>query len=408
MKNRVAITGIGIITPLGSNIEDVWKGLLEGRNGITLLSDFDKSLIKYGMKLVGLCVDFNLDKFQLGRNSKMLIKKMNFLSRMLVYAGLDALDDAGISFPEETRKYRVGAIIGTGTALADRYSGEPYDQRNPKWFLETYPNIYLSYLANIVSLNGYASTIVSACTSGTQSIGEAYKMIQDGRVNIMLAGGIENKFYAPFFSGFSRLYMSTREEDPETAMRPFDKDRSGFVLSKGAAILVLESYEHAINRGARVRAFVEGYGSSINAESLTDASYKGIIDSMEMAIKDAGIEPGNIDYINAHGSSTISNDREESIAIKKLFGDRAFKIPVNSTKSMLGHSFAACGAIESAVCVKSLEDQQVHLTRNFKEGDLFCDLDYVKDRSRKAHILYCMNNTSGIGGYNASLIFKKV
>jgi 3-oxoacyl-[acyl-carrier-protein] synthase II len=327
---------------------------------------------------------------------------------MAVFTGLSALRDAGLSWPEDTRRHNVGAIVGTGTALADRHSAVPLAARNPKWFLETYPNLALGHLSRIAELPGYGSTIVAACTSGTHAVGTAFHMIQSGKADILLAGAVENKFYAPVFSGFRRLNMCTASDDPEKAMRPFDRNRSGFVIAKGACFLVLENRRVADRRGARPRCSVVGYGSSMNACSLTDANRDGIRRSMAGALQDAGLGPTMVDYINAHGTSTISNDREETAAIKELFEKHAYRIPVNSTKSMLGHSFAACGAIESAVCVSSLEDQKVHPTRNFVEGGNDCDLDYVKEGWREANIRYAMNNSSGVGGYNASVIFERL
>jgi len=402
---NVVVTGIGILTSLGADMPSLWQALLDGSNGVRRLRDFNPEISAEGVSLVAPVVDFDLASLGVTNRS---LAGLDFASRMTVYAGLSALKDAGLCWPEDTGKHNVGAIVGTGNALADRYSALPLDARNPKWFLETYPNLALGHLSTIAKLPGYGSTIVAACTSGTQAVGTAFHMIQGGKADVLLAGAVENKFYAPVFSGFRRLNMCTPSDDPENAMRPFDRNRSGFVVGKGACFLVLENQRVAEKRGAWPRCSVVGYGSSMNARSLTDANRDGVCRSMASALKDAGLSPTMVDYINAHGTSTVSNDREETAAIKELFGKHAYRIPVNSTKSMLGHTFAACGAIESAVCVASLEEQKVHPTRNFSDGGSDCDLDYVKEGWREANVRYAMNNSSGVGGYNASVIFERL
>ncbi|HEX2939357.1 MAG TPA: beta-ketoacyl-[acyl-carrier-protein] synthase family protein, partial [Ruminiclostridium sp.] len=388
---------------LGKDLDTFWSSLVAGHNGIKRLPDNVSEAFSNNIYIAGQAVDFSLDEFNLNRKVKRDICNSELLTRMVVYTGLSALIDAGIEYPNETAD--IGSFLGTGTALAYRFDNEKFVDRNPKWFFETYPNIHLSHLCKAASLKGYGSTIVSACAGANLAIGQAFKMIQNGQIEIALAGGADDKLQPPFFSGFSRLNMCTASSDPETAMRPFDKDRNGFVIGQGACMMVLESFEHAQKRGAQPMARLVGHGGSMNAGSIADASHEGIVNSMKMALSDAKLSENDIDYINAHGSSTISNDNEESIAVKEMFGKRAYKIPINSTKSMIGHTFAACGAIEAAVCVKSLQEQTVHVTRNFKQSDLFCDLDYVSENSRKAKINYCMSNTSGIGGYNSTLIF---
>lgn len=402
-RKEVVVSGIGIISSLGREIETVWTHLLEGKNGFTALSD--PAFLRYGIQVAGLAAEFSLDRFHIRPK---LIKEMNFGVKMLVYAGLSALEAASLKFPEETEAYNVGAIVGAGNALVGQHDNFPYEQRPPTWFLETFPNMPLAYLSLAASIKGYGSTIVSACVSSTQAIGNAFKLIQSGQAKIVVAGGMENKLVAPALSGFSRLHMVDSEKDPEKAMRPFDKTRSGFVIGQGACLLVLEEYEHACKRGVSPMGRIVGYGASLSANSLTDACRLGVLNSMRAALEDAHLSPQDIDYINAHGTATLSNDREESLAIKELFGESAYRLVVNSTKSMLGHTFAACGALESAVCIKSLQARQVHPTRNFQLGDSNCDLDYVKGEARKIPIRYCMSNNSGLGGYNATLIFGQL
>ena len=407
-EKEVAVTGIGLVTSLGSDVETIWNSLLRGDNGIKSLDGSNQFAKEFGMNIAGLAASFDLDKFCIDKKGKKTLNGTDYLTKMLVYAGLSSLDDAKIGYPQQTEQYKIGAIIGTGTALAYRHDKVPYEERNPTWFLDTYPNVPLGVLSIIAAIKGYGCTVVSACTSANQAIGHAFKMIQSGQADVMLAGGVDDKFQVPFISGFSRLNMCTKSDNPDTAMRPFDKLRNGFAMGQGACVLVLESLSHAKKRGAAPKGRIVGYGAALNSTSVTDASSEGILNSIEMALKDAKISPQNIDYINAHGSSTVSNDKEESIAIKRLFGEKAYQIPINSTKSMVGHTFAACGAIEAAVCILSMQNQMVHVTRNYSQGDSFCDLDYVKDNSRKASIKYCLSNTSGIGGYNSTLIFGAV
>lgn len=395
---KVVVSGIGILTPLGNTMESNWKAMLNGQNGITGLNS------GLSVNVAGKVSGFDLTQFNV---KKKYISQMDFQTSMLVYCGLSALKNAGITWPQDTSKYFTGAILGTGNAFTSRYNNIDIQDRNPLWFLETYPNMPLSYLSILASLKGYGNTCVSACTSGTHAIGTAFKLIQSGMAKTMLAGGVEDKLIEPAITGFKNLNMCTTESDPDIAMRPFDKKRNGFVIGQGACILVLEEFKHAIERGVKPLCQIAGYGASLNAKSLTDADHEGITNSILMAISDANITPCHIGYINAHGSSTISNDREESLAIKKVFGKKAYNIPVSSTKSMIGHTFAACGAIESAVCVQSLVEQKVHATRNFKEGDVDCDLDFVP-QSRPVTMDYCVNNNSGLGGFNATLVFAKI
>lgn len=403
--NDVVVTGMGILSSLGKSPDQVWNTLVQNQNGIQRITDIEPDLGGYGVDLVAPAVEFDLKSFDIPRKMK---RNLKIDSRMLLYAGLSALDHAGISYPADTEKYNVGAVIGTGTALDDDYRDTAFEDRTPTWFLHTFPNLLLSNLSLAAGIKGYGCTMVNACSSGTQAIGHAFQMIQSGKADIIIAGGMENKLKAPFLSGFSRLNMTTRSSDPDTASKPFDKKRDGFVLGQGGALLVLESERHARWRGAKPLAKIVGYGASLDAVSKTDANKEGKIKSMAGALRDAGLTADKIGYINAHGTSTVSNDSQESLAIKGVFGKKAYDIPVNSTKSMMGHTFAGCGAIESVVCIQSLIHQQVHPTRNFHNPSEECDLDYVPDSAREVDIEYCMNNTSGIGGYNATLIFQKI
>lgn len=405
---QVVVTGIGLVSPLGCDYNKVWDSLLAGENGIRHLTGSYENLKEYQLHIGGIAPCISLNEFSnLDKQCKAKLKNVNMVTKMLVYSGLKAMEDANLQIHEDTEKYNIGAIIGCGSTLAEHYDEIPREERNPKWFFETYPNLVLSYLSIASSIKGYGSTIVSACVGGSHAIGEAFKRIQRGDDTILLAGGVDNKMSHLHVNGFSRLNMISTSTDPESAVRPFDRDRSGLVIGQGACVLVLESLSNAQKRGADIKGRIAGFGSSMDGISVADASSKGKTEAMKRAIKDAGLLPDNIDYINAHGTSTVSNDREESIAIKEVFGKRAYSIPISSSKSMLGHTFAACGAIEAFVCLKSLECQKVHINRNFVEGDQFCDLDYVKDSARNAKMDYCLSNTSGLGGYNSTLVFAK-
>lgn len=399
--NRVVITGMGVVSPLGTERSEVWNNLLKGQNGIINSREYDERLPQWGVDVVAPAAPFDLSTFNL---QKRKVKKLNMETRMLFYAGLSALNHAGLSFPEETSACETGIVLGTGTAMCSEYCGTEYGDRAPSWFFNTFPNLTLSHFSIAAGITGYGCTMVNACSSSTQAIGHAFQMIQAGKTNVLLAGGTENKVKAPFVSGFSRLNMTTKETDPDCASRPFDTGASGFVIGQGCAMLVLESLDHALKRGAEPLAEVVGYGASLDALSLADADKEGKVRSMKAALKDACLTPKDIQYINAHGTSTRSNDEQEARAIAELFGGE--NVLINSTKSMTGHSFAASGAIETFVCVQSLRDQKVHPTRNLKNPRR--DLNFVKNKAVKAPLIHCMNNTSGIGGINSTLILKRI
>ncbi|WP_024834486.1 beta-ketoacyl-[acyl-carrier-protein] synthase family protein [Ruminiclostridium josui] len=407
--NQVVVTGIGLVTPLGCNYNEVWNSLLAGENGIRRLSGDFSRLSENQVYIGGVMPELPFHQLKMMNSGyKAKCRHLGPTAKMLIYAGLKALEDANLSTPDDTQRYNIGAVVGAGSTLAEEYDGIPLEDRNPKWFLETYPNLLLSHLASAASLKGFGCTILSACAGGNQAIGEAMKKIQRGEETVLLAGAVDNKLSYLHTSGFSRLKMCSTSDDPESAVKPFDKNRNGFVIGQGACMLVLESLSNALKRGADIKGRIVGYGNALDGGSLTDASYKGKIAAMQRALDDAGLQADGIGYINAHGTSTVSNDKEESIAIKEVFGNKSYEIPVSSTKSMIGHTFAACGAIEAFVCIKSLLDQRVHITRNFQEGDQFCNLDYVKGSARDVKMDYCISNTSGLGGYNSSLIFARV
>lgn len=408
-KHEVVITGVGIVSPLGSGCDDVWNKLLGCENGVKALGTDYEGVLKNDIHVAGLCEEVSFQEFDfLDSRKRKNIGKLNKATQMAIYCGLKALKDAKLKVPDDCNKYRIGSILGAGSALADRYEGQKVEERNPKWFLETYPNLLNGYLSLYASLNGYGSTIVNACVGGTQALGEAFKKIQHGEEQIMLAGGVDDKVSSTYASGFDRLRMSSKQRNPDEACRPFDEQRDGLVLSQGACCFILESLESARERGAQVKGRIVGYGNSMDAESIIGTSAKGKTMAMQCALKDAGIRAEDIGYINAHGTSTANNDLEECLAIRNVFGEYAHKIPISSTKSMMGHTFAACGAIQGFVCMKSLQEQIVHANRNFKNCSQQMELDYVKDKCRKVDMEYCISNTSGLGGFNSTLVFQRI
>ena len=403
-ETEIVVTGFGIVCSLGDNPESVWLNLLNGLNGVRSIGSCHKELAGYGVHVlapaVEVCVDNEIEdkngsKHEQGIENACLCRN----------AGIKS---AGIVPHIDTKRSNPGAIIGTGNALGVDYPFERFENRNPKWFLDTYPNILLSHLSIACGLSGYGMTIVNACTSSTQAIGMAAKMIKHGEANVIIAGGAESKFSPSFLSGFSRLNMHTPNTDPESAMRPFDKGRNGFVLGEGACLLVLENRRHAEKRGARPLVVISGYGVSMDAYRLTDTSSEGKARAMRAALQDAGISPNEIDYINTHGTSTQTNDREEAKAIYDVFGTYSCSIPANSTKSMVGHTMSVSGAIEAFVCARSLSEKIIHPTLNYVETNDEHVLSISSSCQRLQRARYCISNSSGIGGGNASLVFSAV
>lgn len=408
MRKRVVVTGIGLFTALGNNIRQLWTSLKKGETGIKEFGKDFSQLCKsnvYGGAVTEI-PDFRQFKFE--KRIAKIVKRSNKASRMAVFAGLKALTDAGVNFPlDSPLREHIALCVGAGSSIGERYDGIPFEERNPFWYLETYPNIGAAIISIAASIHGLCTNINAACTGATQAIGNGLWLIRSGYTDIALCGGFDSKFSEPYVSGFSRLGMVSLDVDVKSAIRPFDKQRNGFVMGEGAGFMVMESYESAMKRGAEIYGEICGYGNSIDGLSLSDTSWTGKSRGMIAALQDAEISAAKIDYINAHGTGTIINDKEETRAIKSVFGDEAYRIPVNSTKSMTGHTFAACGAIETAVCFMSIKEKTVHLTRNFENGDEDCDLNYVGGESISHNINYCMMNTSGIGGFNASLVLGK-
>ena len=408
-KTRVVVTGLGAITPIGNDVASFWQGLKDKKVGIAPITYFDTT--DYKAKLAGEVKDFDPKKYM----DPKAARRMEPFSQYAVAAAGEAIAQAGLDMEKED-PFRVGTSIGSGIGSLQAM------EREHKKMLEKGPNrvnpllvpMMISNMAggNVAmhyGLKGKSINVVTACATGTNSIGEAFRSIQYGEADVMVAGGTESAITPLGMAGFAALTALSTNEDPETASRPFDKDRDGFVMGEGAGIVVLESLEHAQKRGAKILAEVVGYGGSNDAFHITSPAEdgSGAAYAMEMALKDAGIAPEKIDYINAHGTSTHHNDLFETMAVKKALGDHAYKVKINSTKSMIGHLLGAAGGVEFIACVKSIEDGFVHATAGLKEAGEGCDLDYTMGEGVPMDIHYALTNSLGFGGVNASLVIKK-
>ena len=411
MKKRVVITGLGTINPLGNDVETSWKHLIEGVSGVVKLSNDD---FKDFPTLIAATVkDFDPEKF--GISAKDARRMARFIM-FAIAASKEAVSDSGLDIAAISEE--VGVIIGSGVGGIDILE-EQARTLNEKGVRRvspfTVPMMITNMAAGLVAIEHQAkgpnTCTVTACASGTHSIGDAFKLIQNGVVTAMIAGGAEAAITPLGLAGFcAAKTLSTRNDDPTHASRPFDKDRSGFVMGEGAGILVLEEYEHAKARGAKVYAEMIGYGLSGDAYHMTAPAEggEGGRRAMKMAIDDAGIKITDVDYVNAHGTSTELNDKEETCAIKTLFGAHAKKLAVSSTKSMTGHLLGAAGAIEAVILAKTLQTGIIAPTMNYETQDEGLDLDYVPNKARKADPKIGISNSFGFGGHNAVIAMKKV
>ena len=415
-KTRVVVTGLGAITPIGNDVASFWQGLKDKKVGIAPITYFDTT--DYKAKLAGEVKDFDPKKYM----DPKAARRMEPFSQYAVAAAGEAIAQAGLDMEKED-PLRCGVLVSSGIGGLTTIQNELQAmEREHKKMLEKGPNrvnpllvpMMISNMAvgNVAmqyGLKGKSINVVTACATGTNSIGEAFRSIQYGEADVMVAGGTESAITPLGMAGFAALTALSTNDDPETASRPFDKDRDGFVMGEGAGIVVLESLEHAQKRGAKILAEVVGYGGSNDAFHITSPAEdgSGAAYAMEMALKDAGIAPEKIDYINAHGTSTHHNDLFETMAVKKALGDHAYKVKINSTKSMIGHLLGAAGGVEFIACVKSIEDGFVHATAGLKEAGEGCDLDYTMGEGVPMDIHYALTNSLGFGGVNASLVIKK-
>lgn len=407
---RVVITGMGAITPIGNNVEEYWNGLKEGKLGIAPITRFDTT--EYKAKLAAEVKDFDAKEYM----DPKAAKRMALFSQYAVAAAKQAIDESGVEMEKED-PYRVGVSVGSGIGgLSDmeeahqRLTEKGPGRVKPLLVPMMITNMAAGNVAIAFGLKGKCINVVTACATGTNSIGEAYRSIQCGEADVMVAGGTESSITPVGVAGFQALTALTKEEDPVRASIPFDKDRSGFVMGEGAGIVVLEELSHAKKRGARILAEVVGYGTSCDAFHITSPAEdgSGAAKAMELAMKEAGVSPMEVDYINAHGTSTHHNDLFETRAIKLAFGEEAaHHVAINSTKSMVGHLLGAAGAVELIACVKSIEEDYVHVTLGSKETDEECDLDYTFGEGVHRKVTVALSNSLGFGGHNATLAVRR-
>ncbi|MCL0070767.1 beta-ketoacyl-ACP synthase II [Dehalococcoidia bacterium] len=407
-RNRVVVTGLGAVTPLGLNVDQYWQGLVEGRSGIGPITHFDSSDLS--CKVAGEVKGFDPVNF-MGRKEA---RHMGRFSQFAVAAVRMAIEDAKLDLPKEDPE-RLGVYLGSGIGgLPEIEDGcqvltaKGGMRVNPFFMPIILTNLAAGHVSIAFGLKGYISTVSTACAAATQAIGEATEIIRRGSAEVMVAGGTEAGITAIGVAGFAVMKALTgRNEEPTKASRPFDANRDGFVPAEGAGVLILESLQHALSRGAPILAEIAGFGISSDAYHAVAIDPDGAIRAMRLAIADAGLAPGDVDYINAHGTSTPLNDVSETRAIKKLFGDYAYKVAISSTKSMIGHLLGAAGGVEAIACVKTLNEGIVHPTINYETPDPECDLDYVPNAARKRDVRVALSNGFGFGGQNACLVFRR-
>lgn len=408
MSRRVVVTGMGAITPIGNSVEEFWGGIKEKKIGFGPITKFDTE--NYKCKLAAEVKDFDAGKFM----DPKAAKRMELFCQYAVSASKEAIEDSGLDLEKEDA-FRMGVSVGSGVGslqVMEREHAKLLEKGPGRVAPLLVPLMITNMAAGNVSiqfgLKGKNINVVTACATGTNSIGEAMRSIQYGEAEVMLAGGCEGSISPIGIAGFSALTALTSSNDPARCSIPFDKERSGFVMGEGAGVVVLEELEHAKARGAKIYAEVVGYGSTADAYHITSPAEdgSGAAKAMEYAIKDAGVAPEEIEYINAHGTSTHHNDLFETRAIRLLFKDHADQMKINSTKSMVGHLLGAAGAVEFIASVKEVQEGYLHATVGYQIPDEECDLDYCKDACNK-NIRYALSNSLGFGGHNASILIKK-
>lgn len=408
-QRRVVITGIGAVTPIGIGKDEFWKNCLLGKSGTKKIKTFDVS--DYTTKIAATIEDFKPEQYM----DKIWVRRSDRFSQFATAATLMAIDDAKIK--GKYQENSTGVYIGTGVGgmfFCETQVVEIMKKGrkacNPTTIPKITPNAVNNVIAIIFKAKGPNITICTACSSGAHAIGQAYDAIQEEKADVMIAGGTESPIMQYNFAAFDALdVMSKKNEDMEKACRPFDKQRDGFIMGEGSAILILEELEHAKKRNADIYAEVIGYSATSGAYHIVapDPSGSDIIRAMQLCLNEAGIKSKDIDYINAHGTATIANDLAETKAIKKVFGDYAYKVPISSTKSMVGHSLGASGAIEAVVCALSIKTGKIHPTINLETPDPECDLDYVPGKYREKEIKYALSNSFAFGNNNVCLLFKR-
>lgn len=416
MSRRVVITGMGAVTPLGTGVEKFWEGIKANKLGFSFIDSFDSEAT--GVKIGGVVRDFDEEKYYdlPGCFDKKEARRMDGFTKFAVAAAHEALTDAGSDF-SDIDPYRAGVIVGSGIGGIDLTLTEhnKYLEKGPGRVSAFYVPMMISNMAagTISMKTGFRGAnfdVTTACASGTHSIGEAFRKIKDGYLDVCIAGGTESTREEFTYGAFANMKALTKSGDLERCSIPFDKERNGFVLGEGSGILILEEYEHAKARGAKIYAEIAGYGATCDGYHMTspmpsgEAAGKG----MSLAIEEAGLKPSDIDYINAHGTSTGLNDKYETAAVKLAFGEDAYKVKISSTKSMIGHLLGAAGAVEAIVCAKSIQDGLIHATVGYKVPDEECDLDYCVKGNIEQEVKAVLSNSLGFGGHNATLCFRKV
>lgn len=410
MAQRVVVTGMGVMTAIGHDLDTFWSSLMEGKSGVSLVESFDVS--EYPTRIAASIKGFNPEDFNIDKKEA---RRMDRFVQFAVVASMSALKDANLNVNEDTDPERVGVYVGSGIGGLSTWEEQHKilldkgpKRVSPFFIPMMIANMASGQISMITGAKGPNSTAVTACATGTHSIGDSYKMIQRGDADVMICGGAEATISPTGMAGFCALRaMSTRNDEPAKASRPFDTDRDGFVMGEGSGILILESLEHAQKRGARIYAEVIGYGMSGDAHHMTDPDPEGAKRCMVKAIKDAGIAAEQIDYINAHGTSTPVGDKSETTAIKLALGEHAYKVAVSSTKSMTGHLLGAAGGVEAVICGLTIKNGIIPPTINLDNQDPECDLDYVPNTPRKADVNIAMSNSFGFGGHNATIVLKK-
>jgi 3-oxoacyl-[acyl-carrier-protein] synthase II len=410
MKRRVVVTGLGLITPLGTGIQKTWEGICKGASGIDRITTFDTS--EFPVQIAGEVKDFNPEDFI----ERKEIKKMDVFIQYALSAGSMAIEDAGLKIIEENAD-RVGVIVGAGIGgihTIERYHSvllENGQRRISPFFI---PMLITNLAAGQISMRfgarGPNSCVTTACAAGTHAIGDSFKIIQRGDADAMIAGGSESAITPLTIAGFANMKaLSSRNDTPQKASRPFDVERDGFVIAEGAGIVVLEELEVALARRAKIYAEVTGYGMTADAYHMTapDPEGRGVVNCMRVALRDAGIAPEAVNYINAHGTSTPYNDKHETSAIKHVFGEHVHQLAVSSTKSMTGHLLGAAGGVEAAFCALALSEGIIPPTINYEHPDPECDLDYVPNHARHIDLENVISNSFGFGGTNACIVLKK-
>ncbi|PFG07050.1 beta-ketoacyl-ACP synthase II [Bacillus sp. es.034] len=409
-KKRVVVTGLGSVTPLGNDVESAWSNILAGKTGVGPLTRLNAD--EYPAKVAAELKDFNIEEFGVERKEA---RKMDRFTHYAIAASLMAVKDSKLDITDENA-HRVGVWIGSGIGGMETFEQQyetfqkrGYRRVSPFFVPMIIPDMAAGQVSIMLGAKGFNSCTVTACATGTNSIGDAFKVIQRGDADVMVSGGAEAPITKMSVAGFCANTALSTNPDPEKASRPFDSNRDGFVMGEGAGIVVLEELEHALKRGATIYAEIVGYGCTGDAYHITAPAPagEGGARAMKMALEDGGIRPEEMDYINAHGTSTPYNDKYETMAVKEVFGDHAYKLAMSSTKSMTGHLLGAAGGVEAIFTVLAMKDSVLPPTINIETPDPDCDLDYVANEARKQEVNVAMSNSLGFGGHNATIVFKK-